>query len=134
MTNEHAINWLHNIKDHIGGDDTFDALKIEAIDLAIKALQLHDDFEKCAADEEIEKSYINACRNASLNENSPLYFIYYEETGVFEVYITETRELFEKRHCSKHMSDDEFHKIVTLYLDSYPALPFAPQHQLGDEE
>lgn len=119
MTNEHAINWLHNIKDHIGGDDTFDALKIEAIDLAIKALQLHDDFGKCTTDEEIEKSFINECRDTAVKENLPLYFIYYEETGVFEVYMTETRELFEKRHCAKHLSNDEFRDIVTSYLDWY---------------
>ena len=114
MTNEHAVNWLHNIKDHIGGNDTFDALKIEAIDLAINALK-----SQCTTDEETKESFINECKDTAIKENLPLYFIYYAETGVFEVYATETGELFEKRHCSTHLSNDEFRDIVTDYLDWY---------------
>ena len=83
--------------------------------------------------EEKEKPFITECRDAALKMNLPMYFIYYEETGIFEVYTTETNELFEKWHCSKHLSNYEFHEIVTRYLDSYPALIFAPQHQGGKE-
>ena len=41
MTNEHAINWLVRIKGRyiFGGDEKFDALRREAIDLGIKALE-----------------------------------------------------------------------------------------------
>ena len=66
-----------------------------------------------------EKPFITMCRDTAIKENLPLYFIYYEETGVFEVYITETKELFEKRHCAKHLPNYEFQEIVTNYLDSY---------------
>ena len=69
--------------------------------------------------EEVEEPFITECRNTAIKENLPLYFIYYEETGIFEVYITETKELFEKRRCSKHLSSYEFKAIVTDYLDDY---------------
>ena len=69
--------------------------------------------------EETEKPFIVECRDKAINENLPLYFVYYEETGVFDVYITETKELFERRHCSKHISNYEFKMIVSHYLDDY---------------
>ena len=69
--------------------------------------------------EETENLFITECRDIAIMENLPLYFVYYEVTGVFEVYITETKELFEKRHCSKHLSNYEFNEIVTNYLDWY---------------
>ena len=75
--------------------------------------------------EEMEKPFITECRDTALKMNLPVYFIYYEETGVFEVYRTATNELFEKWHCSKHLSNYEFHKIVTHYLENFPALVFA---------
>ena len=68
---------------------------------------------------EMGKPFITECRNTAIEKNLPLYFVYYEETGIFEVYITETRELFEKRHCSKHLSNYDFEEIVTRYLDAY---------------
>lgn len=77
--------------------------------------------------EETEKPFIAECRDTALKMNLPLYFVYYEETGILEVYVTETKELFEKRHCSKHMSNYEFKELVTRYLDNCPALIFAPQ-------
>lgn len=69
--------------------------------------------------EETEKPFITECRDAAIEKNLPLYFVYYEETGVFEVYITATKELFEKRHCSKRLSNAEFGDIATRYLDEY---------------
>lgn len=69
--------------------------------------------------EETEKPFIVECRDKAIKENLPLYFVYYEETGVFDVYITETKELFERRHCSKHISNYEFKMIVSHYLDDY---------------
>lgn len=69
--------------------------------------------------EEVEKPFITECRNTAIEKNLPLYFVYYEEPGVFEVYVTATKELFEKRHCSKHLSNYEFEEIVTHYLDDY---------------
>ena len=72
-----------------------------------------------SAVEEIEKPFITECRNTAIEKNLPLYFVYYEETGVFEVYKTDTKELFEKRHCAKHLSAYEFQEIATHYLDDY---------------
>lgn len=69
--------------------------------------------------EETEKPFIVKCRDKAIKENLPLYFVYYEETGVFEVYITATKELFEKRHCSKHLLNYEFEDIAIRYLDDY---------------
>lgn len=69
--------------------------------------------------EEVEESFITECRDTAIKENLPLYFIYYEETGIFEAYITKTKELFEKRRCSKHLSSYEFKAIATDYLDDY---------------
>ena len=69
--------------------------------------------------EETEKPFIVECRDKAIKENLPLYFVYYEETGVFDVYITETKELFERRHCSKHISNYDFKMIVNHYLDDY---------------
>jgi predicted RNA-binding Zn-ribbon protein involved in translation (DUF1610 family) len=77
------------------------------------------EFSYCPDCGALMKDIITECRDTAVKENLPLYFIYYEETGVFEVYITETGELFEKRHCSKHLPNYEFKEIVTNYLDSY---------------
>lgn len=68
---------------------------------------------------EMEKPFITKCRDTAIEKNLPLYFVYYNETGVLEVYVTETKELFEKRHCSKHLPNYEFTEIVTRYLDDY---------------
>lgn len=69
--------------------------------------------------EKTEEPFITVCRNTAIYENLPLYFIYYEKTGILDVYVTKTKELFEKRHCSKHLSDYEFRELVTQYLDWY---------------
>lgn len=69
--------------------------------------------------EEKEEPFITESRNAAIEQNLPLYFVYYEEKGIFEVYETETKELFEKRHCAKHIPNYEFKNIVALYLDNY---------------
>ena len=69
--------------------------------------------------EEVEEPFITECRETSIKENLPLYFVYYEETGVLDVYVTKTKELFEKRLCSKHLSYYRFKEIVTEYLDWY---------------
>lgn len=74
--------------------------------------------------EEKEEPFIAECRKASLEMNLPLYFIYYEETGILDIYTTETKELFEKRHVPKHLPDYKFKEIVSEYLDYYPALVF----------
>lgn len=71
------------------------------------------------AAEEIEEPFITECRDTAIKENLPLYFVYYDETGVFEVYVTETKELFEKRHCVKHLLDYEFRDLARQYLDDY---------------
>jgi hypothetical protein len=71
------------------------------------------------AAEEMEEPFITECRNTAIKENLPLYFVYYEETGVFEVYVTETKELFEKRHCVKHLLDYEFRDLARQYLNDY---------------
>lgn len=78
-----------------------------------------DEINNAPTVEEAEKPFITECRETAIKENLPLYFIYYEETGVLEVYVTKTKELFEKRHCSKHLSNYEFNEIVTDYLDWY---------------
>lgn len=75
--------------------------------------------ENAPSDEEMETSVITECRNTAIKENLPLYFVYYEETGVFEVYVTKTTELFEKRHCVKHLSNYEFRNLAMQYLDDY---------------
>ena len=70
--------------------------------------------------EETQDSFIvTECRKASIKKGLPLYFIYYEETGIFEAYITKTKELFEKRHCSKNLSKYEFENLARQYLDDY---------------
>lgn len=69
--------------------------------------------------EETEEPFVTECRNTAIEKNLPLYFVYYEETGVFEVYITETKELFEKRHCAKYLPAYKFQEIATHYLDWY---------------
>lgn len=78
-----------------------------------------DTIDNAPAVEEIEKPFIAECRNTAIEKNLPLYFVYYEETGVFEVYITATKELFEKRHCAKHLPNYEFKELVNRYLDDY---------------
>lgn len=69
--------------------------------------------------DDMEKPFITESRDKAIKDNLPLYFVYYEETGVFDIYITETKELFERRHCSKHISNYEFKMIVSHYLDDY---------------
>lgn len=69
---------------------------------------------------EIEEPLFAVCRGTAIEQNLPLYFVYYEETGILEVYLTKTNELFEKRRCSKHLSNYQFKEIVTKYLDWYP--------------
>ena len=78
-----------------------------------------DLIDNAPAAEEIEKPFITECRNVSIEQNLPLYFIYYEETGILEVYVTETKELFEKRRCSKHLPNYKFRDMVINYLDWY---------------
>lgn len=75
--------------------------------------------ENASTVEEIEKPFITECRNASIEKGLPLYFVYYEETGVLEVYKTDTKELFEKRHCVKQMPAYEFQQLAIRYLDEY---------------
>lgn len=70
-------------------------------------------------DENKEKPFMVQCRNEAIQKNLPLYFIYYEKTGVFEVYVTKTKELYEKRHTRKFLTDYEFRKLVDSYLSSY---------------
>lgn len=86
---------------------------------SIGEVSIIDIIDNAPTVEELEKPYITACRNTAIEKNLPLYFVYYGETGIFEVYITETKELFEKRHCAKHLQNYEFQEIVTNYLDSY---------------
>lgn len=90
----------------------------EGMDMIAQAISNGIPYEERPA-EEIEKSFITECRNAAIEQNLPLYFIYYEETGIFDVYVTETKELFEKRHCSKHLPNYKFKEIVIDYLDWY---------------
>jgi hypothetical protein len=71
------------------------------------------------ASEEIEEPFITECRDTAIKKNLPLYFVYYEEAGILEVYVTETKELFEKRRCSKHLPDYKFKDAVINYLDWY---------------
>lgn len=81
--------------------------------------QIKEVIDNAPTVEEIEKPFITECRNTAIKENLPLYFVYYEETGVFEVYISETKELFEKRHCAKHLPNYKFKEIAINYLDWY---------------
>lgn len=83
------------------------------------AFYVDSTIDNAPAVEEIEKPFITECRNTALEKNLPLYFVYYEETGIFEVYKTDTKELFEKRHCAKHLSAYEFQEIATNYLADY---------------
>lgn len=78
-----------------------------------------DTIDNALTVEEVEKPFVTECRNTAIAENLPLYFIYYEETGVFEVYVTKTKELFEKRHCIKHLPEYRFNELVRQYLDDY---------------
>lgn len=115
-------------------EDTIKFNKIKAIiDKWVVDDDEHELLEKIAdvIDGEEEDSFITECRNTAIKENLPLYFVYYEETGVFEVYVTKTKELFEKRHCSKHLSDYEFNYIARQYLDDYSEMV---HRQLGDKE
>lgn len=109
MTNEEAIKWLNKHRPCISmrcNKENADNINI-ATDMAIEALR------------ETEDSFITECRNAAIKYNLPLYFIYHKETGVFEVYETKTKELFEKRHCLKRLKDYEFDNLVFQYLDDY---------------
>ena len=94
----------------------FDCVGFNDYDDYNRALRIIDN---APAIEEMEKPFITECRDIAIKANLPLYFVYYEETGVFEVYITATQELFEKRHCSKYLSNAEFAAIATRYLDEY---------------
>lgn len=78
-----------------------------------------DEIDNAPTVEEIEKPHHSECRNRAIKENLPLYFVYYEKTGVFEVYKTDTEELFEKRHCVKYMPAYEFQQLAIRYLDEY---------------
>ena len=110
MTHKEAIKWLNKNRPCISmtcNKENADNINI-ATDMAIKAL------------EETQDSFIiTECRNTAIKENLPLFFIYNEETGVFEAYVTKTKELFEKRRCTKHLSDYEFKSLARQYLDDY---------------
>lgn len=79
--------------------------------------------DNAPAAEDIEEPYITECRNAAIEQNIPLYFVYYEETGILEIYKTDTKELFERRRLAKPFAKPypvhEFKEIVTRYLDAY---------------
>ena len=85
----------------------------------MEMLAIIEIIDNAPAAEEVEKPFITECRNASIEQNLPLYFVYYGETGILDVYVTETKELFEKRHCSKHLPDYKFRDMVINYLDWY---------------
>lgn len=108
MTNEEAIKILKEEILGLSEDNPF----YEAVELAIKALAVEDE----------ENIVITECRKAAIAKGLPLYFIYDEITGTFEVYVTKTKELFEKRHCIKHLSDYEFEHLAYQYLDDYSNL------------
>lgn len=110
MTNEEAIKRLKEVQAEFNENWVDYGGINEAFEKAYQALQKGT---------EEEKPFVTECRDTAIKKNLPLYFIYYEETGIFEVYITDTKELFEKRHCSKHLSNSEFTDIVTRYLDDY---------------
>ena len=84
----------------------------------VKAVPI-EAIENAPAVEEMEPPVITECRNTAIEKNLPLYFVYYEETGVFEAYVTKTKELFEKRHCVKHLQAYEFENLAMQYLDDY---------------
>lgn len=107
MKTHPAFNLIRN--DLVGNSSDLDIALDKAID-CLKQEAMH-----------MEKPFITECRDIAIEKNLPLYFVYYEETGVFEVYITATQELFEKRHCSKRLSYAEFDDIATRYLDEYLA-------------
>ena len=71
------------------------------------------------AEIEESKPFLVVCRDTAIEQKIPLYFAYYEETGILDVYITETKELFEKRRCSKYLSNADFKEIVDYYLYQY---------------
>ncbi len=102
-----------------------DLISREALKKAFKIEELYwgkriiDIIDNALTVEEIEKPFITECRNASMEKGLPLYFVYYEETGVLEIYKTDTKELFEKLHCVKHMSAYEFQQLAFRYLDEY---------------
>ena len=68
---------------------------------------------------ECEKPFITKCRDTAIEKGLPLYFVYYEETGVIDIYITATDQLFEKRHTSKHLLDYEFRQLAESYINAY---------------
>ncbi len=69
--------------------------------------------------EEKEESFITECRDKAIEDNLPLYFIYYEETGVLEVYVTKTKELFEKVRWVQPLSYYELERVADIYLNAY---------------
>jgi hypothetical protein len=98
-----------------GYDDTF----YDGVLWAFARLKEKQPSDESEVVEEIEKPFITKCRENAIKDNLPLYFVYYEETGVFEVYVTETRELFEKKRCYKHLPDYAFSDMVNNYLEWY---------------
>lgn len=92
---------------------------LEGIEPKTLFVQIMHDIDNSPTVEETEKPCITECRNKAIKEGLPLYFIYYEETGVLEIYKTDTKELFEKRHCVKHMPAYEFQQLAIRYLDEY---------------
>ncbi len=68
---------------------------------------------------ESEKPFITKCRDTAIEKGLPMYFVYYEETGVIDIYITATNQLFEKRHTSKHLLDYEFKQLAESYINAY---------------
>ena len=113
---EYEVYFPHNDSTHAWSyEEEFDAIE----DLLADYRETTGEFNCIPPEEETEKPFITECRNIALEKNLPLYFVYYEETGVFEVYKTDTKELFEKRHCAKHLSAYEFQEIATRYLADY---------------
>lgn len=66
-----------------------------------------------------EDPIVTECRNTAAEKDLPLYFIYHEETGIIEIYITATGQLFEQRHTSKHLSAYEFKQLAENYINAY---------------
>lgn len=97
----------------------YDCAYIESRSKEGVASDIIDAIDNAPTVEEIEKPFITECRNAAIENGLPLYFVYYEETGIVEIYITETKELFEKRHCPKHLPNYKFKEIAIDYLDWY---------------
>ena len=111
MTNKEVIEQLEWVRNRIS-KTTYSPESFEAINIAIEVLEDR-------AKGKIEEPFITECRELAINKDLPLYFVYYEKIGILEVYVTKTKELFEKRHCSKHLLKSEFEDTVNAYLDWY---------------